>query len=177
MFLLQHAACSMQHDSRTALQFVHAIGKSTTDHTLPYIQRVMWTVYPHLHCNYWACGLCSWSLLQCTAQLIVLSTSHCAVSLGIYHGWWPTLACVLTATLKSLPWEGLLSCCTDDALSYLNHSVPLVIPILKIIFRLVQSLSPPNMLLYYGGTMVELHRVLLVANFHHDLLAGTLKQH
>ena len=51
------------------------------------------------------------------------------------------LARVLTATLKPLPWEGWLSCRTDDALSYLNYSVPLVIPILKIIFRLSTELK------------------------------------
>ena len=41
------------------------------------------------------------------------------------------LARVLTATLRLLPLEGLLSCRTYDALSYLNHSMPLVILILK----------------------------------------------
>ena len=33
-------ACSMQHDSRTASQFVHAIGNSTTDYALPCGYRV-----------------------------------------------------------------------------------------------------------------------------------------
>ena len=75
------------------------------------------------------------------------------------------LAHVLTATLRLLPLEGLLSCCTDDALSYLNHSMPLVIPILKKKFSgFVWSLSPPNTLLFHGGTMVELHHVPPVAN-------------
>ena len=66
------------------------------------------------------------------------------------------LARVLTATLKLLPWEGLLSCCTDDALSYLNHSVTLVIPILKIILRLGMELKSTKhaSILWcdYGGT-------------------------
>ena len=52
----------------------------------------------------------------------------------------------------------------------------LVIPILKKISGFVQSFSPPNMLLFHGGTMVKLHRVLPLANLHHELLAGALKQ-
>ena len=88
------------------------------------------------------------------------------------------LARVLTATLRSLPLEGLLSCRTDGALSYLNHSMPLVIPILKIFFSgFVWSLSLPNTLLFHGGTMVELHRVPPQAILYHEPLAGILKQH
>ena len=151
------AACSMQHNSRTALQFVHAICKSTTDHTLPYIQRVTWICLATSILQ----PLSMWALLMVIttmyAQLIVLlSTWYRAVSLGIYHGWWPTLTCVLTATLKLLPWEGLLSCRTDEAVSYINQSVTLVIPILKIIFRLCTELKStkhaPILWWNYGGT-------------------------
>ena len=87
------------------------------------------------------------------------------------------LARVLTATLKPLPWEGLLSCYTDEALSYLNQSVPLVIPILKIFFRLSIDIKSTKHTPILWWTIVELHHVLSVANFHHKLPDGTLKQH
>ena len=126
------AACSMQHDSQTALQSVYAIGKSNTDHTLQYIHMVTWTAYTlasQLPSLCFAHG-CYYDV-RIANRDIVLSQSHRAVSLGIYHGWWLALAYVLTATLKSLPWEGLLSCHIDDALSYQNYSMSLVILILK----------------------------------------------
>ena len=66
------------------------------------------------------------------------------------------LAYVLTKTLKLLPWEGLLSCHTDDALSYLNISVLLGISVWKIIFRLgIKLKSAKHALILwwnYGGT-------------------------
>ena len=53
----------------------------------------------------------------------------------------------------------------------------LVILILKKKFSgFVRGLSLPNPLLFHGGTMVELHCVPPLANLHHKLLAGTLKQ-
>ena len=67
-------------------------------------------------------------------QLIVLSTWCRAVSLGIYHRWWPMLARILTATLKLLLLEGLLSCRTDEALSYLNQCGLLITKILIFFF-------------------------------------------
>ena len=158
-FLLQHAACN--HYSWTALQFMPAIGKSTTHYTLPYVYRVTWTVYTRLQCNYWACDL----LMVVTtiyAQLIVLSawchavsvTSCCPIghiSRMVTH----TCPCTDINT-KTAALEGLLSCCIDDALSYLNHSMPLVIPILKIFFRLCTELKSTKHATIswwnYGGT-------------------------
>ena len=51
------------------------------------------------------------------------------------------LARVLAATLEQLPWEGLLLCHTDEAVSNLNQSIQLIIPILMNNFRLCWSIS------------------------------------
>ena len=119
------STCSMQYDSRTALQLVH------TNLQEYYRSRITIHTEGNVNCltmsilqPKWAGGLYSWSLLQYTsvANCAVLVMSCCLSPVVLSH--WAhimdgdlCLPVYWTATLEQLPWEGLLSCHTDEAIS------------------------------------------------------------